>query len=52
MKNCIVAQHEQTYNQKMLAEKHNDEKLAIKLLIVGAWMMESVLPSEKIICRQ
>ena len=29
-------QHEQTDNPKMLAEKHNDDKLVIKLLIVGA----------------
>ena len=35
-KHRLVAQHEQTDNQKMLAEKYNDEKLAIALLILGA----------------
>ena len=34
IKNHIVVQHEQIVNQKMLAEKHNDEKLAITILIV------------------
>ena len=33
VKNCLAAQHD---NPKMLAEKHNDDKLAIKFSIVGA----------------
>ena len=46
IKDCLVAQHDpvghkalqvqQTNNQKMLVERHNDEKLAITILIVGA----------------
>ena len=35
IKDHLVAQHEEINNQKMLAEKHNEEKLAITLLIVG-----------------
>ena len=27
-------------NPKMFTEKHNDEKLAITLLIVGAWLID------------
>ena len=34
-----AAQHEPPYNLKMLTEKHNDEKLAITLLIVGTGLM-------------
>ena len=34
-----AAQHEQTGNQKMLAEKHNDDKLAITIFIVGAGLI-------------
>ena len=39
----LLAQHEQTIlltdNRKMLAEKHNDDKLAITILIVGAGLI-------------
>ena len=34
-----AAQHEPPHNLKMLTEKHNDEKLAITLLIVGTGLM-------------
>ena len=39
IKNCLTAQHEQTDNQKMFAEKHNGGKLAIKILIVRAGLI-------------
>ena len=39
IKHHLVAQHEETDNQKMLVEKHNDDKLAITLLIVGAGLI-------------
>ena len=40
-KNAVipVAQHDQPHNLKMLTEKHNDEKLAITLLIVGTGLI-------------
>ena len=34
-----VVQNDQPYNLKMLTEKHNDEKLAITLLIVGGGLI-------------
>ena len=36
MRDHLAVQHEQIENLKMLAEKHNDEKLAIAVFIVGA----------------
>ena len=36
VKDHLAIQHEQTDNPKMLAEIHNDDKLAITFLIVGA----------------
>ena len=43
IKDHQAAQHEQTIlftdNQKMLAKMHNDEKLAITLLIMGAGLI-------------
>ena len=36
IKDCFAAQHEQANNPKLLAKKHNDEKVAIIILIVGA----------------
>ena len=35
IKDHLAAHHEQTDDQKMLTKKHNDEKLASTLLIVG-----------------
>ena len=35
----LAVQHEQIDNPKMLAEKHNDEKLAITIFIVGAGLI-------------
>ena len=39
IKDHLAVQHEQIGNPKMLAEKHNDEKLAITILIVGAGLI-------------
>lgn len=39
IKDCLSAQHEQKYNQKVLAKKHNDKKLVITLLKVGAGLI-------------
>ena len=39
VKDHLAAQHEQTDNPKMLAEKHNDDKLSITLLIVGVGLI-------------
>ena len=43
IKDRFLDQHEQTIllkdNRKTLAEKHNDEKLAITILIVGAGLI-------------
>ena len=36
VKDHLAVQH---YNPKMLAEKHNDGKLAIKFLILGAGLI-------------
>ena len=46
-KNAVipVAQHDQPHNLKMLTEKHNDEKLAITLLIVGTGLTAYCLTS-------
>ena len=34
-----AARHDPRHNLKMLTEKHNDEKLAITLLIVGTGLI-------------
>ena len=34
-----AVQHNPPHNLKMLTEKHNDEKLAIKILIVGTGLI-------------
>ena len=39
VKDHLAVQHEQAGNTKMLAEKHNDNKLAITFLIVGAGLI-------------
>ena len=41
LKNVVIpaAQHDQPQNLKMLTEKHNDEKLAITILIVGTGLI-------------
>ena len=39
MKDCLGVQHEQTCNQKILAENHNVEKLAITLFILWVWLI-------------
>ena len=39
IKDCFGAQHGLIDNPKMLAKKHNDEKLAIIILIVGAGLI-------------
>ena len=39
IKDHLAVQHEQIGNPKMLAEKLNDEKLAITILIVGAGLI-------------
>ena len=43
IKDRLRAQHDQitlfNHNRKMLAKKHNDEKLAITLLIIGAGLI-------------
>ena len=39
IKDCLATQHDQTDNQKMIAEKHNDGKIAIIFLIVGAGLI-------------
>ena len=39
IKDCFAAQHEQANNPKLLAKKHNDEKLSIIILIMGAGLI-------------
>ena len=39
IKDHLVVQHEKIGNPKMLAEKHNDEKLAITIFIVGTGLI-------------
>ena len=39
IKDYLAIQHEQLDSPKMLAEKHNDEKLAITVLILGAGLI-------------
>ena len=39
IKDHLGVQHEQIDNPKMLAEKYNDEKLAITIFIVGAGLI-------------
>ena len=34
-----VVQHDSPHNIKMLTEKHNDEKLAVTILIAGAGLL-------------
>ena len=39
IKDRFATQHEQTDNPKMLAEKHNDKKIDITILITGAGLI-------------
>ena len=39
VKDHLAVQHEQTDNPKMIAEKHNDDKLAITFLVVGTGLI-------------